>query len=370
MRLSRIPAWALAAMLLAVLVPAATHRARAEPYLALDTGLKCSQCHVNRTGGGQRTAFGAAFAATNLASAPATDGGATAQPGRLSGHFAFGGNFRGALTHTRVPGQPRTTAFEQQRTLLYLQAALVPGELTFYADQQVAPGTAYTREGFALLEGLPGDGYVKAGKFFLPYGWRLQDDSAFVRRAAQVNYNTPDVGVEIGAEPGPWRLHLALTNGTQAAPEDNAQKMVSTLVAFVQRGWRVGASALRNRAGDESLRTAGNVFAGVHLGPFNVLGELDRVRDESPTGTLREQQAALAEVNAWLGRGVNLKLTYEHLDPDRAVAEDGRVRYSAVLEPFLRRFVQLRAGVRIAEGIPQAPQQNTDTAFVELHVYF
>ncbi|SVD43679.1 uncharacterized protein METZ01_LOCUS396533, partial [marine metagenome] len=38
----------------------------AEPYIALREGLKCSTCHVNHTGGGMRSGYGALFTQTEI----------------------------------------------------------------------------------------------------------------------------------------------------------------------------------------------------------------------------------------------------------------------------------------------------------------
>jgi hypothetical protein len=47
---------------------------------------------------------------------------------------------------------------------------------------------------------------------YLPFGLRLQDQSAFVLAATGINMTTPDEGVEFGWEHGPWDAQLAVSN--------------------------------------------------------------------------------------------------------------------------------------------------------------
>ena len=74
--------------------------AHAEPYLAVQLGLKCGQCHVNPTGGGLRTTFGDVFAQTVLP-AEHLDHATDNWTGQLGPYLRAGGDL--ALRRLRRP---------------------------------------------------------------------------------------------------------------------------------------------------------------------------------------------------------------------------------------------------------------------------
>jgi len=96
---------------LAVLV--GTTLAHAEPYLAVQEGFKCVQCHVNPSGGGLRNVFGNAYAQAQLA-ATRIDTGDTVWTGMVGQMLSLGGNFRAAASVGNIPHQQQTRAFEAE----------------------------------------------------------------------------------------------------------------------------------------------------------------------------------------------------------------------------------------------------------------
>jgi len=350
-----------ALLLLLVAVAAPLH---AEPYFAVMTGQKCSACHVNQTGGGKRTDFGNAFAQNQLpAQIPSTFWN-----GRVMDYLAIGGNMRGTATAVTTDNTADTFDFKLDEALLYLEVPVLPDRLTFYIDERVAPN-ALNREAFAMVHFPDSHAYLKVGKLFLPFGWRLEDDTEFVRQVSGINYNTPDDGLEGGMDVGPWSLQLAITNGSSGGAETNVGKQFSGLASFVQSRWRLGASVNYNDV-DEDSRTLLGGFAGLKTGPVSWLGEIDHVDDEALGPSGREQWLGFLEADWWIRRGHNLKFTYGYFDPDDDVDEDDRARYSIVYEYFPWAYIQLRAGVRSNDGIPQNDAQNADLFFLQLHAYF
>ncbi|MBX5461446.1 MAG: hypothetical protein IRZ28_10195 [Steroidobacteraceae bacterium] len=341
-------------------------QAAAEPYLATYAGFKCSQCHVNPTGGGMRNAFGNSWAQTQLAAmriGPEEE----LWTGVVNRFLAVGGNARAEGTWTRIPHEHDANAFDVQEARLYLDASIIPSRLSFYVDELVAPGNADNREANMRFWVQEGSLYVKAGRMYLPFGWRLEDDNAFVRQLSGISMQTPDSGVELGLEKANWALQLAVSNGSGGAPENDNGKQVTGRAEYVQSRWRIGASAAFNDS-DAGDRTAGALFGGFRLGPTVWLGEVDLVEDDSLDN--RDSVAALAEVNWFVRKGHVLKLTHEWLDPDRDVDEDEQTRSSFVYEWWPVQFLETRIGVRLYDGIPQNNVQNRTETFAQLHAYF
>jgi hypothetical protein len=350
-------------LLLPLLLIAA--EAHAEPYLAVQTGFKCGQCHVNPTGGGERTVFGNVFAQTQLA-ANRVDTGGDVWTGEINKFLSVGGDLRTQFQVSKQPGTTSTDDFELEQARVYASANVIPNRLFVYVDEQVAPNSATNREAYAFYWSANHEWYVKAGQMYLPFGFRLQDQSAFVQQITGINMTNPDQGVEFGLEKGHWDAQLAISNGTAGGPEVDHGKQFSSQLIYVESIWRLGVAANFNNVA-EGNRWAGGLFAGLHTGPIAWLGEVDVVDDRSSPVAQGRQLATLAEANWLIAKGNNLKFTFEYLDPNRAVSNNGQDRYSIVYEMTPIQYLQIRTGIRYSQGIPQDPTEHTKVGFIELH---
>ena len=362
----------------AQLAPVALH---AEPYLAVRTGAKCMVCHVNPTGGGKRTEFGSIYSQTAMAAerldlrtgqaVPAGASEPESWTGKLNDHFAVGADLRANATARFTPHTtpPQAYAFDPIRAQTYLEVKPIADRLTIYLDERVSPGAATNRETYAMLWFANKTAYVKAGRMFVPFGLRIEDDTAFIRQATGTSFNSSDDGVEGGLELGPWSANVSVTNGQGGGPEINRGKLISSLFSFVQPVWRVGLSASTNFNGAADRRMQ-SIFAGLRTGRIAWLASgIYSTEDGTQTGRLK-QWATLAEGNYEAAKGHNLKLTYEYYDPNADVKENQRERYSAVWEYVPFQFTQFRLGARKNNSIPQNNAQNATEVFLQWHAFF
>ena len=342
-------------------------QANAEPYLAAQMGFKCVMCHVNPTGGGMRNVYGNTFAQTLLAQKRL---GAEEDlwTGQVMKFLAVGGNARANFNYEDIPNQDASNDFDIEEARAYLDFGVIPNRLSVYIDQRFAPGNSTNMEANVRYWFKEGAYYVKAGRMYLPFGYRLEDDNAFVRQSSGINMQAPDEGVEFGLELGSWTAQLALSNGAGGGAELDTGKQVTTRAEFVKSKWRAGASLLYNDT-ELGARSGAGVFGAYTLGPVVLLGEVDVFEDDT-IGDGTTFLATLAEADWKIRQGHNLKFSYEWFEPDDTIEENEQLRYSLMYEWSPIQFLQLRAGVRKYDGIPQNDNQNRTQAFIQLHGFF
>ena len=343
-------------------------RAFAEPYLAVRYGLKCQTCHVNPTGGGLRSNFGDVFAQTQLPAHPIR-GNWGLWTGEVTKWLRLGGDLRYDANFTQTPHASTTRRDAVQQGRLYGEAEVIPNRLIFYADAQVTPGNANYHEAYAILWSANHDWYIKGGKMYLPFGFRLEDQSAFVYDVSSITMLSPDNGLELGWMRGHWDTQLTVSEGNFAGGlPSSSGKEYGLQASYVESWWRLGVAANDDDSTFARRRVLG-VFGGVRTGPVEWLGEVDTSQTISQTPNVT-QVAALLEADWLIAPGNNLKVTFEPFDPGRDVTGDGRSRWSLVYELTPIQFVQLRAGLRDYNGPRGVAAENQNLWFLQLHVFF
>jgi hypothetical protein len=340
-------------------------RADAEPYIAVQQGLACGQCHVNPTGGGLRSVVGNAIA-QGVLPAHHVDTGDLVWTGELNKFLAMGADYRAAATWTNASAAH--SAFNTEQARVYLAISPIPDRVLLYIDEKVAPDAAVNREAWALYRFGADRWYLKAGHMTLAYGLRLQDQQAFIRQIAGINMDTPDNGMELGYRAGAWDAQLAVSNGTAGGAESDNGKQYTGQVVRIQDRWRIGAGANYNDSSAQRS-TAACLFGGLRTGPVTWLAEADAVNTQ-PSGQAQQHlAAALLEADWLVQRGANLKLTAELLDPDRHRSGNLQTRFSVVAEYTPMQYLQLRLGARWLDDHSQQ-YQAVNQAFLEVHAYF
>lgn len=341
-----------------------TAHAAAEPFLAVENGFHCVQCHVSPSGGGSRNQYGDLFIQTQLPASPASSD--DLWTGTLANRFTLGADARYALREARIDGVDPLQDFTADRVSLYFSAKM-NDRTRLYLDQQLAPGGSISRSAWMKFD-LTDSLYLRAGKLFLPYGLRLEDDGAFIRQRTNINFNTADLGMEIGYIRDAWRVQGSVTNGTGGAAEIDRGKQFSVLASYVRPRWRLGASFNSNRT-DPVDRRMGAVFAGLKTGPVVWLAEIDRIIDRNP-GPL-EQRATLlfAEADIRLTRGHYFRFTGEKARSDSVgIADQDRLSLEYLLFPAA--FTQIRLGGRTYRSDDRDPFSNRDELFAQVHLFF
>ncbi len=304
---------------------AAAFRAMALPRYPARYEQKCGLCHVNPTGGGLRGSYATRqLVPDELASTRRGFAAADSMlPPAWADRVQIGTDFRELFVGSDASAAP--PHFFQMQGDLYFDFQLEP-RVSLYYDR----GISSSYELFGLGYVLP-KLYVKAGRFTPSYGWRFDDHTMYVRR--ELGFEPPantDVGLEIGASPGPADLQLGVVNGNRGGTLDNDTHLA--VIGNATGRTRLGPVGVSggvsgyHRGGESEDFDSGGLYGYLTWNRLTWLGEGDLFWDHLG-GTTTAGLVTSHEVSWLLRQGVDLKLTYDFLDPDRDLTTGARTRW-------------------------------------------
>ncbi len=368
------------------------------PRFSMRVGVQCIACHVNPSGGGMRTEAGTLYSRMSLPYKPALRITGEKFTPKINDFFTVGTDLR-VMAFDDDRG---TTSIFPMQADFYFSAQLTE-KITLYYDQGFRRGLDLNNfETFALAQVLPFNGYVKVGKFVPAFGWKLDNHTAFIRggnastsgagsRSPDFADNTDgtgfshldkDVGAEIGFYPGKASIQFAVLNGGRDSTNDFDN---NTGKAFVSRADYVvdfgvaqatfGGSFYQSDE-SSSLETIYGTHFGANWSKFTYFGEIDRetlddeITQEGARRGLR-RTASYHELDYLAVRGVDLKLIYEFIDPDREISGDSLTRLSGGVEFFPVPSQEIRLEYRHTFGNQDVnPDADLNEIILMYHLFF
>lgn len=330
------------------------------PRYSADYNQSCALCHVNPSGGGARSLYGAQFFAyTELAIQETKfDEIEKVQP-MLNDQIQIGLDARTLYFGTDEPG---ANTFMQMQGDLYLNFQL-NSQWTLYLDK----GLYSSFEIWGMGHVLPMNGYIKVGQFTPPFGLRLADHKAVFRDVRGMGYTWKETGMEIGFHPEKFTLAVAVTNG-QTGFQDNDEAKALTFRADLRIPvstmllW-IGGTGRYNQIEKEVEAIAGG-YVGLAWSQLTLLSEVD-YREYYEIGSLY----SFAQLGYKAGRGVTLKVEYDFMDPDIDLETGAESMYVAGAEFVPFGFLEVIPNFRYHDLDPEAAVDYIE-AEIQFHFFF
>ena len=303
--------------------------ASAIPLYSSREGATCISCHVDPNGGGIRNEFGFNYG-KNRHSLEEEEKWAryTVNP-QLNEWIRLGLDARFMYYASHVEGGrdlAPSTFFPMQGNL---RVAISPhDQLTIVGSQGIAvdvpgfPAPYVAREIYGLIQGLPQNLYIQAGRFRLPFGLRQDDHTSFLRGVSFLLYDSQseDAGIEIGSIGPNWFGQFSFTNGGPPFAE-NAETIAGK-VGRTSKTFQVGVSGYHRYSAPFGVTVnRWSVYGSATRGPLTLIGEYG---GGTTTGVpiSYNTEAYFAEIDYRVSRGINLRAKYDWLEPNEASGDD------------------------------------------------
>ena len=344
------------------------------PRFASRTDAKCQSCHINPSGGGMRQPHGVQYGRDDLPVPTWSEGFSLDElSGKLSDFVSIGADFRTLYYYREHPGSSENAFFQMQGDV-YMNFR-VAKKVSMYLDKGLYNGL----EIFGLLNILPANGYIKAGKFLPNYGWKLDDHTTYIRQetgfSAEIARGSEKLtGAEVAVSPGRFTITGGLYNANESFPSSSSSKAV---LGRVEGAFKLAEGVGLTLGGNVFTRKDPQGFATTLFGGFGafsyedltVMGEIDMKRNGNPAGATDSTGVILyAEADYVLTPGLDLKFIYDFFDPNKDLKTGSRSRYSFGFEFFPISGVEVRPLYRIVKETPTDVRDNEFHVLV--HFYF
>lgn len=362
--------------------------AQAYPQWQLTSGVaRCNVCHFSPGGGGLVTGYARDAVGSELSTIEG-DGNFLHGLVRLPSRLSVGGDLRGAFVshdENELTGS-RAAVFPMQADLsgrLVIWSGLsftgtvgVRGQqrpsqafTPFQNYQPISQSRFISREHFFTWQPSAQGYYVRAGRFFAPFGLRVAEHNTYTRRDLGFNQLQESYNLSAGYVTSPWELHV-----TAFAP-DVLRHIGSTergVTAYYEHRLFYDTAALgaqtRVANADGVTRIIGGAVAKYYLAPLRTLflAEGNLVHLRLAQDLARSQFVGAGGVAVLPARGLVLTLLAERNQEDLQVRPAAWTAGTALLNwfPYPHFEVQVMGRLQFV-----GPAESAKTLFAQVHYF-
>jgi len=227
---------------------------------------------------------------------------------------------------------------------------------------------------FGLLNVLPANGFVKAGKFVPNYGLKVDDHRTSVKEYTGLS---PEIGspyytgAEVGVSPGQFAVTGGIYNATEGRGEaiDSRKALLGRIEGMFNLGDNfnlgLGVNTLyKDVVGGKTNLVGG--FGAVSFSDISIIGEADLLKSDV-SGVKQDGFVMFVEADYPIMQGFDLKAIYDFYDEDLDLATGTQTRYSFGFEFFPISGVEVRPLYRIVKEEPT--EIENDEFHLLLHFY-
>jgi hypothetical protein len=370
-------------------------RAEAYPQFQFSSGTnRCGQCHYSPAGGGLLTSWGRDESGETISMGG--DGAFLHGAVPLPPALALGGDLRFAMLRNDVdsPGGADYAAFPMQLDL-YGRVAIgesfsvnvtlgdrgivrpddtsIPGRFGTFVDRLMS------REHYVMWRPSATGPYVRAGRFFAPYGLRFTEHIFYVRRYTGFNLYQETYNLSGGLVTDDWEGHLTFFAPVPPGmpnPLAAVGPREAGVAAYAElRLAKMSALGAQARAGFSSAQSrlqgglVGKLW--VEKAKMLFLGEANLIRQTFAGNDYAQNQfVSYTGVNLFPIRGVMGGLAYERYQEDLKLSGTGRNAVSLQLSVFPLAHCEVTFLGRVqVTGSGATDGAGASLAMLQLHYY-